>query len=302
MSQLFRRVGLLAGAAALVAGAIWFVKNRPAEGSASSVDAEPAQEVELLNVPRAGAPLGNPNPDSVFWQDVPRAAVTLLAQPIITPRPEKLLTERVVVQAIHDGKTLALRLVWEDSEESWGGKLSEYSDAVAVQFPSDGQPSTPVMMGTKGMPVHILHWRAQYQLDEDQGKPDMVALYPNKATDMYAMDFKEAPGGTPEEKASFSPALVVGNPQSERKAAVDEILAEGFGTSAVQKSSGVVGRGVWRDKRWAVVIHRPLSLPERSQVSPAGETQLAFAIWQGGGGEVGSRKAVTMSWLPARLN
>ena len=266
------------------------------------MDTEPAQEVEVLMVGRSSAPLTAPNPDAVFWQDVPRAAVTLLAQPIITPRPERLLTERVVVQAVHDGTTLALRLVWEDSEESWGGRLSEFSDAVAVQFPGDGQPSTPVMMGSKGMPAHILHWRAQYQRDEEQGKPDMVALYPNKVTDMYPMDFKEAHGGTPEEKESFLPAVVVGNPQSQQKTAVDEILAEGFGTSAVQKNSGVTGKGVWRDKRWAVAIHRPLKLPERSLVPPTGETQLAFAIWQGGGGEVGSRKAVTMSWLPAQLN
>lgn len=266
-----------------------------------SFDAKPAPKIETLLAQRTGESLDVPDPHAAFWQAVPRGAVTLLAQPMVTPRPEKLLTEELVVQAVHNGSLLALRVVWEDSEVSQGGHLSEYSDAVALQFPSDGSPSTPVMMGAKGLPVHILHWRAQYQLDEEQGKPEISKLYPFGSTDAYAMDFKEARSGTLEQKESFLPARALGNPQSYRKKAVDEILAEGFGTSSVLEPGGARGKGAFDGQRWAVVFVRPLDEKGRSILKPSAVNQVAFAVWQGGAGEVGSRKAVLLSWLPLRL-
>jgi hypothetical protein len=264
-------------------------------------DAKPAAKAEELLAQRTKEPLEAPDPLAAFWETVPRGAVTLLAQPMITPRPEKLLTEQVIVQAVHDGTRLALRVVWEDSEESQGGHLAEYSDAVALQFPSDGSANTPVMMGAKGLPVHILHWRSQYQLDEEQGKPEMSKLYPFGTTDAYAMDFKEAKGGTTEEKESFLPARALGNPQAYRKKAVDEITAEGFGTSSVIEPGGAIGKGAFDGERWAVVFVRPLDAPGRSTLKVDAVNQVAFAVWQGGSGEVGSRKAVMLSWLPLRL-
>lgn len=266
-----------------------------------SFDAKPAAKIEELLAQRTKESLVAPDPQAAFWETVPRGAVTLLAQPMITPRPEKLLTEQVVVQAVHDGTRLALRVVWEDTEKSEGGRLAEFSDAVALQFPSDGTPNTPVMMGAKGLPVHILHWRAQYQLDEEQGKPEMSKLYPFGTTDAYAMDFKEARSGTPEQKESFLPARALGNPQSYRKKAVDEIAAEGFGSSSVIEPGGAVGKGVFDGERWAVVFVRPLDAPVRSTLKPGEVGQVAFAVWQGGSGEVGSRKAVMLSWLPLRI-
>lgn len=300
MSKQLKYFGALSAAAA-AAAALWYLQPHRDVDVASSFDAEPAAELEALSVARVDS-LEAPDPDAAFWSEVPRGSVTLLAQPIITPRPDKLLTERVVVQAVHDGQTLAMRLVWEDTEESVGGKLGEQSDAIAVQFPGAGGAGTPVMMGARDLPVHILHWRAQYQHDEESGKPTMEQLYPNKSTDMYALDPPSSPGASPEQKEQFSPAVALGNPQSLQKLAVDELIAEGFGTSAVQSPAGVRGKGVWRGGRWAVVIHRPLASAARSTLSAPGEAQLAFAIWQGGGGEVGSRKAVTMSWLPALLD
>lgn len=264
-------------------------------------DAKPATKIEELVAARTKDPLAAPDPRAPFWETVPRGAVTLLAQPMVTPRPEKLLTEQVVVQALHNDAHLALRIVWEDTEESRGGHLAEYSDAVGLQFPTDGSPNTPVMMGAKGLPVHILHWRAQYQLDEEQGKPEISALYPFGTTDAYAMDFKEAKSGTPEQKESFLPARALGNPQSYRKKAVDEITAEGFFTSSVLEPGGAVGKGEFDGERWAVVFVRPLEAPGRSTLKVGAVNQIAFAVWQGGAGEVGSRKAVMLSWLPLRL-
>lgn len=286
--------GLLLGAAA-------GCKEVPPEPAAPPFDELPAPTIEELVVRRVEQDVARADPSASFWRDVPRGSVALLAQPMVTPRPEATNTEAVIVQAVHDGKAVAFRVVWRDPEPSVGGRLGEFSDALALQFPSNGKDETPVMMGSAEAPVHIYHWRAQYQRDEEKGKPEMATLYPNMAVDMYAMDFKEAPGGTKAQKESFLPARTLGNPQAFRKQAVDEIVARGFGTSAVQAAGAAQGRAAWKDGRWALVLTRPLAVPERSVLKAGTESYLAFAVWQGGKGEVGSRKSVTMAWLPVKL-
>lgn len=297
----------------LLVGASASCEKETAKATPPALDELPAPAIEELVAVRVRTQIAKADPDAAFWRDVPRGTIELVAQPMTMPRPEKTTTESVVVQAVHDGKTIAFRLVWRDPEESAAGRLGEFSDAFALQFPSNGDASTPIMMGSPEAPVHIYHWRAQYQRDEEKGKPEMATLYPNMAVDMYAMDFKDAPGGTEAERESFSPARALGNPQAYRKRAVDEIVAHGFGTSAVQEDGSArgdrtaqgggaaQGRAVWKSGRWALVITRPLAAPTRSALKVGGENYLAFAVWQGGLGEVGSRKSLTMAWFPMRL-
>jgi hypothetical protein len=265
------------------------------------IDDPPADPISVLVVERTKQDVATPDPTAAFWRSVPRGAVTLMAQPMIAPRPEETLTEVVAVQAVHDGTSIAFRLVWSDPDRSEAGRLHEFSDALALQFPVDGTATTPVMMGAEGFPVHIYHWRAQYQRDKERGKPEMTDLYPNMSVDMYPMDFKEAPSGTQSDKESFSPGLAAGNPQSYAKNGIDEIIAEGFSTSAVQEGHSSAAHAVWHDGRWALVITRPLEVEGGSSLKTGQEGYVAFAAWQGGESEVGSRKSVTMSWLPMEV-
>lgn len=154
--------------------------------------------------------------------------MTLLAQPMIAPRPETTTTDSVIVQAVHDGTRAAFRLRWKDTEKSEAGRLGEFSDGLALEFPLRDGPPPPVMMGAKDMPVHLFHWRAQYQRDKEQGKPSIKDLYPNQSIDMYPHEYKEAPVGSPSAAEKFSPGVAEGNPQSYAKTGVDEIVAEGF--------------------------------------------------------------------------
>jgi hypothetical protein len=270
----------------------------PKPGATEEPAAKPISE---LVVQRVSATIAKPDPDAAYWRDVPRGAVTLMAQPMVAPRPETTSTDTVAVQAVYDGKTIAFRLVWRDPEKSDAGRLGEFSDALALQFPVKNGANTPIMMGAKDLPVHIYHWRAQYQRDKEKGKPEMHDLYPNMVVDMYPMDFKEAKGGSEAEKESFSPGRAAGNPQSYLKSAVDEIMAEGFSTSSVQKGQTGDAHGVWANGRWTLVITRPLAVEGASAIEPASKNYVALAAWQGGQGEVGSRKSVTMVWLPMKL-
>lgn len=261
-----------------------------------------AAQEEPWPVSRVSVDLAEPDPGAPFWSEVPALELTLVAQPMIRPRPKVTTTGQLAVQAVHDGAWLAIRMSWADEGPDEAGRLGLYSDAAAVQFPlAAGESPPPIFMGLKGMPVHIFHWRAQYQRDAEHGKPEMTDLYPHMSVDMYPMDFKEAKGGSPEDKETFSPGRATGNPQSYPKSGVDEIIAEGFATSAVQEGHSSAARGVWENGAWTVVITRPLVIEGGSTLAVGGDTGVAFAVWQGGKGEVGSRKSVMMSWLPAKV-
>jgi hypothetical protein len=264
--------------------------------------AEPvATPISEVVVAKVDADLAVADPAAAFWSTIPPGAIELIAQPMVAPRPESTTTETIAVQAAHDGTTIAFRMHWNDTELSEAGRLAEYSDAVAIQFPISGDHLPPVMMGATDDPVHIYHWRAQYQRDMERGKPTVMDLYPNASVDMYPMDFVDAPGGSKEDKENFNPAIAAGNPQSYSKTGVDEIIAEGFSTSSVLEGSGGAARGVWRDGTWTVVITRPLVVEGGSTIVPGAENALTFAVWQGGLGEVGSRKCLKMAWIPLQV-
>lgn len=127
---------------------------------------------------------------AAYWKEAPVQEISLLAQPMITPRPKECTTPSLKVQAVHDGNRLALRFTWKDAERSEAGRLGEFSDALAIQFPALPVEVPPVIfMGTPGNGVHIFHWRAQYQRDHEKGKPTMRDLYPNMSIDMYPIEY-----------------------------------------------------------------------------------------------------------------
>lgn len=249
--------------------------------------------------------VSKPQPAAAYWANAPVEKVSLIAQPMAIPRPAVALTPELRVQAVHDAKWLAVRLTWKDPEYSEAGHLGEFSDAVAMQFPVKSNESPPpIFMGAKDNPVHIFHWRAQYQRDQEKGKPEMTDLYPNLSVDMYPMEFKD-PGtlGTSANsgREQFSPGRAEGNPQSYQKNGVDEIVAEGFSTSSVQEGHGNAASGTWAAGEWSVVIVRELNREGGSVLTVGGKTFMGFAVWQGGASEVGSRKCVTMAWTPVTL-
>jgi hypothetical protein len=259
-----------------------------------------------LKVSTVKGDLPKPDPKSTIWASVPSVNVTLMAQPMVAPRPETTTTNAMKVQAITDGKNIAFRLSWKDTEVSEAGPLGKFSDAAAIEFPVKlGDTPPPVMMGAKDNPVHIFHWRAQYQRDAEKGKPTIKDIYPNLNVDMYPLEFNDM--GTLGDKGEtareqYSPGKSSGNPQAYAKTGVDEIIAEGFSTSSVQEGHGGVGVGAWANGEWALVITRPLKSEGGSNLVPGSKNFAAFAVWQGGSAEVGSRKSVTMAWTPLAIS
>jgi len=243
--------------------------------------------------------------DDAAWKGVKEESVPLVAQPMALPRPKTTLTSAVRVQTIHDGTWIAFRMRWRAESPAEAGRLGEFSDAVALEFPVKDGPPPPVFMGMKDNPVHIFHWRAQYQRDQDRGKPEMRDLYPNMNPDMYPMEFTDAvttAALTDANREQYSPGRAAGNPQSyEKTSAVDEIIAEGYGSSSVIHDRNSAGRGVWNKGEWTVVVVRPLVHEGGSTLNTGKPGFVGFAVWQGAKQEVGARKSVTMSWVPLAL-
>lgn len=228
--------------------------------------------------------------------------IGLMGQPMVVPMPKKTETSLINVTAVHDGKWIAFRLKWKDGEISEAEKLATFSDAVALQFPiKNNEEPPPIMMGGKDDPVHLFHWKYQYQLDAKNGKRTIDQIYPNMTTDMYPMDFKEKGNfkeASKEQKESFVGGTAAGNPQSFSKSGVDEIFAEGFGSSAVSDSHQAKGFGEWKNGEWTVFIVRPLVYENGSKIIVGKKSHIAFSVWQGGKKEIGAIKSLTMMWTP----
>lgn len=242
---------------------------------------------------------------SDIWEAAPEVAVSLLPQMMVKPKPAKAETEIVKTQILHDGKFIAYRLRWVDKEKSEAGKLGEFSDAIALEFPvKDNENPPPIFMGFKDNPVHIFHWRAQYQYDEEQGKKGVKDIYPNMSSDMYPLEFSDngsLKGITDEKRETFVAGKAAGNPQSSPKRSVDEVMAEGYGSSAVTEDHDSSAHGVWQKGTWTVVITRALKRPKGSVLEIGKTSAFGIAVWQGGKDEVGSRKSITMQWTPFKL-
>lgn len=237
-----------------------------------------------------------------LWSKVKAEKIELIAQPAVAPRPKVVTTDMAELQALTDGKWIAFRMTWKDTENSEGGKLGTFSDGVALEFPVKAAEDPPsIMMGDVGNPVHIIHWKSVFQHDAEKGMKRVKDIYPNMAIDMYPMEYHNGgklPKFTKEQVNTYSHGRAAGNPQSSPKLrGVDEILAEGFGSSQVIENVEAYGKGAWHKGKWSVVIARPLVKKDASQLDPAKKNFMGVAIWQGGKHEVGARKSLTINWI-----
>ncbi len=257
---------------------------------------------EALVVYKSDANLSKAAEDLKLWSKVKLEKIELIAQPAVAPRPKVVTTESANLQALTDGKWIAFRMTWKDSENSEGGKLGTFSDGVALQFPVKAAEDPPsIMMGDVGNPVHIIHWKNSFQRDAEKGMKRIKDIYPNMAVDMYPMEYHNGgkfPKFTKEQVNTYSHGRAAGNPQASPKLrGVDEIFAEGFGSSQVIENVEAYGKGTWDKGQWSVVIARPLDTKAGSKLDTAKKNFLGVAIWQGGKHEVGARKSLTINWI-----
>ena len=236
------------------------------------------------------------DPAATIWKQSRPVNVTMLPQTVALPHNDHPAIRQLSVRTVHNGGWIAFLIEWRDPTLSERIVLDNFGDQLAVEMPVDtkGAPPSP-MMGNPGGRVSIMQWRAAFQHDIDKGPPTVRELYPNAWADVYPDEILSAADARP-----YSGALGIENPISRGRASpVLDQMAEGWGTMTVKPDQHALGKGVWKDGKWRVVVTRPMVSDDINapRLELGLQTFVAFAVWDGGSREVGARKAWS-SWAP----
>jgi Ethylbenzene dehydrogenase len=253
---------------------------------------------------RTASGLPSLDPQSTLWERAPEHPARLMVQDVTEPRLTRPGVDLVKVRAMHDGTTIVFRLEWADATQDLIADVGRGSDAAAIQFPLQPGADVPdAAMGQQGKGVQICYWKAMWQDDADRapsGKDRVAGLHPNAAPDHYP---PEAGGAAREEmERRYAPARAAGNPiLTARNGAVQEIRAEGFGSSTATTAQKATGRGAWSAGRWLTTFARPLEEGDgAANFQPGQRTYAAFAVWDGAERHAGARK-MRSGWIPLVL-
>lgn len=221
------------------------------------------------------------DPDGAVWAGIPDADVPLTAQQIAYPNGGGTIPQ-INVRAAHFDNRLYLRLAWEDDlpdESSFGADV--FSDAVATMFPAQSAAAAPaITMGQADAGVNIWYWRA----DSEAGVPAADVEHEGLAVDGYPL----------EDDPDFDTAAAAGNVLASG-AAVQDLIAEGFGSLTPASDPAAIGEGNYADGEWRVVLVRDFasSSPELAVFELGTTTDMAFAVWDGDNGDRNGLKSIS---------
>ncbi|MFQ6003783.1 MAG: ethylbenzene dehydrogenase-related protein, partial [Candidatus Zixiibacteriota bacterium] len=240
------------------------------------------------------------HPDAGVWRDV--LGVNLHMMPLWwrDDRPEILN-----VKALHDGKELALRLMWADeTHDHTAIRIQDFRDAAALEFSLEKDP--PFFgMGEKGRFVNIWMWKSERQADLEPTFQDIDKVYPNLGIDSYpnlmrsALEQPTRHALTLESDPSFITGWGAGNIVSDplRQTAAEDLAAQGFGTLKARPipDQNVQAKGVYDLGTYRVVLRRAFkgSGPNSIDLTPGNTVSVAFAVWNGSAGDRDGKKSVT---------
>ncbi|MCA9404995.1 MAG: c-type cytochrome [Candidatus Omnitrophica bacterium] len=215
--------------------------------------------------------------------------------------------EGVDIRAIYNEDKIAFKLTWSDPKEDDNlVEVQSFSDGAALQFSMDNDP--PFFgMGAAGQPVYIWHWKAGWEEKESE-RQDIETQYPHTATDFYESQknyehgtaFETAHSKTKFHDPKYTTGWGAGNPVSDptKEETAEEGISEGMGSYTAQrpKMEKVDARGIWTNGKWHVVFVRPLKGSDKGSLKfKSGDTSsVAFAIWDGAGGDRNGQKMVSI--------
>lgn len=265
---------------------------------------QPRQSPEQVTAVFTAASLPLEDPAAATWQQAPEHPAAMLKQDITQPALVEAGVELVKVRALHNGEWLVFRLEWQDTTRDWIPSPGHSADAVAIQFPLAGNGDVPdAAMGEKGKGVRIWYWKAVWQDDAARaqaGGGDRIAsLYPGAAVDHYP--YQAGGQAQAEMEKRYAPARAAGNPVTAWPAAVQVLMAEGFGNTRPAAQQAARGKGEWKAGKWMVTVSRPLrGGAELGDLEAGRRGHIALAVWDGARAHTGSRK-MRSNWIPLAL-
>lgn len=232
------------------------------------------------------------DPDDALWASAPEVVI-----PLMPLWWREGYIDRVRVRTVHDGQRLAFRLEWNDATRDVEGlRQQSFPDGAAIQLTASEAPPLFVM-GTTDEVVNIWHWKALW--DEDRrGFQDVAQMFPHLTSDAY-FGSQKGWGAGPLDDGLFIPALHLDNPVSRRRqSSIEEANAAGLGTYTAQSGDDqdVEGSSSWKNGVWRVSFVRDLKAAGRRDVTfrSGQKVSVAFAVWDGHGGDRNGQKSVSI--------
>ncbi len=225
--------------------------------------------------------------------------------------------EGLVVQALHDGEEIAMRLAWIDpTKDDSAVRQREFRDAVAVQFSLSSDP--PFYMGSAGDEggVNIWMWKADRQRNLADGYHDVDDAFPDRIVDGYpeqaeprnvadGVDWVKAPleAHDPLFISAWGAGNIVADPRM--PTSVECLVARGPGTLAGKpiEAQIVQGAAVYERGVWYVQIRRRMQflsgddhhcVNDERAFRPGDYLPVSFAIWNGSAGDRDGKKNISI--------
>jgi len=227
------------------------------------------------------------DPGDAAWSDADAVWVALMP---LWWRNDRV--EGVIVRALHDGQTIAVRLSWRDTSDNRDVLGAQaFSDCAALEISVERDPPL-FAMGAVGHPIDIALWRAAWE-GEALGARGMRDRWPGMVDDR----FPDLLGDLAEQAIT---ARAVGNSAAldKRPTAAEALMAQGFGTlgSRAGSSSSWTASSRWDEGYWDVVFSRAMNARNDGEpaLSPGLSAFLAFAVWDGAFGDRNGQKSVSV--------
>lgn len=262
-------------------------------------NAQTPQEIPLQSkFVRGPIPVEDPNSD--LWREAAPLLIPMAWQNITKPMLLGPSIRSLAVRSLNNGTWVAFMMEWnDDTKNSTVFRTEQFRDAAAIMFPLLNETNPPFLgMGEKGKPVNIWHWKADWQEDIDNQFQDLEKAHPNAWVNYYPFSRSNQSyplSPTMNQSKAFLSGWAAGNPLSNpiKVSPVEDLIAEGFGTLTSQRHHDVIGKGAWADGVWRIILARPLTTSDPSdvQLQPGGVKHVAFAVWEGGNREVDGRKS-----------
>ena len=247
------------------------------------------------------------HPESGIWRLASPVNLHLMPLWWRSNRPEE-----VTVRAVHDGKDLAILMVWQDdTNDHTALRPQDFRDAAAIQFSLTANPPF-FAMGATGAPVNIWMWKSERQADLEPAFQELEKIYPNLGIDSYpnltrsAVEQSHRNALTLESDKTFVTGWGAGNIVSDpqRKSPVEDLSAQGFGTLQARPriDQRVDARGVYGAASYRVMFRRSLKPAGKDAVvlAPGTTVPVAFAVWNGSAGDRDGKKSVTI-WQDLKI-
>ncbi|MEO5360845.1 MAG: ethylbenzene dehydrogenase-related protein [Nitrospirota bacterium] len=194
------------------------------------------------------------------------------------------------IKAVHNGKTIAIQLTWADKSENVENAIDSFRDSVALMFPVTAMAFNPSpLMGSKGEPVNIWQWRADWQAEKekrrnlDKRQPQQEGIHVGMSDEIMKTEYPGKP----------SP-----------DATMIEYVSEGYGTITKLKDQPVKATGHYKDGKWTVVFVRDINRASGSdaELLPGKKTFVNVAVWNGQNSDVNGSKAISVVWIPLHID